>query len=382
MLNDPLAGRGLRAPERSRMLVATEDGVFLWPGTALLYRRGNGFFAADPRDVNSALACFFGPAAIDLPLQNILERARDELRVGRVEAVQQQLDRLRLPPISPNGARLERAISTRQQIAIPDFPVAERQDGTVWTEQDVVFIARLHDAVYPRAQRLEKVFNPAIGDPAVGWDPAKHPRWPAGQPDGGEFAPAGEGDGSAIVPAAAVPPPWSLLPRPSLGDPPKIPDQEPRTKADKYAAIKEVGYWIGHAALLASDAPEAAAAATLIEAVRGAKWLGSYVIPFFDGPKTFDQLTTGALDPETGYDIHHIVEQTSAAKDGFPRSQIDDPSNLVKIPTLKHWELNWWLGRPNGEYGGLTPREYVKGKSWEIRTKVGLDGLRAVGVLK
>jgi hypothetical protein len=48
MLDDPLAGRGLRAPERSPLLVATEDGVFLWPGTPLVYRIGNGFFAAEP----------------------------------------------------------------------------------------------------------------------------------------------------------------------------------------------------------------------------------------------------------------------------------------------------------------------------------------------
>jgi hypothetical protein len=31
MTNDPIAGRAIRAPERCRMLVATEDGVFVWP---------------------------------------------------------------------------------------------------------------------------------------------------------------------------------------------------------------------------------------------------------------------------------------------------------------------------------------------------------------
>ena len=38
MLIDPFAGRATRVPERRRMLVATADGVFLWPGTALLHR--------------------------------------------------------------------------------------------------------------------------------------------------------------------------------------------------------------------------------------------------------------------------------------------------------------------------------------------------------
>ncbi|HWE72522.1 MAG TPA: hypothetical protein VG328_05125 [Stellaceae bacterium] len=48
MLDDPLTGRGIRTPERSRMLVATEEGVFLWPGTALVWWVGNGLFVPAP----------------------------------------------------------------------------------------------------------------------------------------------------------------------------------------------------------------------------------------------------------------------------------------------------------------------------------------------
>lgn len=372
MLNDLLAGRGLRAPERSRMLVATEDGVFLWPGTALVYRRGNGFFAADPRDVNSALACFFGPAAIDLPLQNILERARDELRHGRVEAVQQQLDRLRLPPISPNGARLERAISTRQQIAIPDFPIAERHDGTVWTEQDVVFIARLHDAVYPLALRLEKIFNPGIG-----WDPAKHPRWPPGESDGGEFAPAGEGDGSPIIPVAGPKPPWHHPEEPP-GEPPKVPDKLPISQAGKYLAIRTVTYWL----MSAAEKITPPVVQGVLAAAQAAEWLWPYVSSTFDAPKTLEQLQQAANNPQVGYNVHHVVEQTPAKNDGFPASQIEDPSNKVLVPEVKHWQITAWFSTPNPQYGGLSPREYLKGKDWDTRVAVGLEGLREAGVLK
>lgn len=60
---------------------------------------------------------------------------------------------------------------------------------------------------------------------------------------------------------------------------------------------------------------------------------------------------------------------------------MDGPENLVRIPTLKHWELNRWFEKPNQAYDGLTPREYVKGKDREARLEVGLEGLRAVGVL-
>jgi hypothetical protein len=36
---------------------------------------------------------------------------------------------------------------------------------------------------------------------------------------------------------------------------------------------------------------------------------------------------------------------------------------------------------PN-ELGGVTPREYLKGKDWDEKTRVGLDALRIHGVLK
>jgi hypothetical protein len=54
---------------------------------------------------------------------------------------------------------------------------------------------------------------------------------------------------------------------------------------------------------------------------------------------------------------------------------------------IKHWELNAWYDRPNKDYqdkdgNRMTPRQYVRDKGWLERRKVGLDGLRSVGVLK
>jgi hypothetical protein len=83
---------------------------------------------------------------------------------------------------------------------------------------------------------------------------------------------------------------------------------------------------------------------------------------------------------EPGYELHYIVEPSSAVSDGIPASQIEDSSNRVKIPALKRWELLAWFDRPD-MYGRLSPREYAKGKSWEERWQVGLEGLRVVGVL-
>jgi hypothetical protein len=60
---------------------------------------------------------------------------------------------------------------------------------------------------------------------------------------------------------------------------------------------------------------------------------------------------------------------------------MDSPDNLVRIPTLKHWELNAWYARPNALFGDLSPRQYLIGKSWDERRMVGLIGLKSIGVL-
>jgi hypothetical protein len=86
--------------------------------------------------------------------------------------------------------------------------------------------------------------------------------------------------------------------------------------------------------------------------------------------------------PRKGYDTHHIVEQTPAEEDGFPRTMIDFPGNLVRIPRFKHWEITSWSMTKNKAFGGLSPREYLRGKDWAERTRVGLDALIQHGVLK
>lgn len=76
------------------------------------------------------------------------------------------------------------------------------------------------------------------------------------------------------------------------------------------------------------------------------------------------------------------MEQTPAERDGFTRDVIDSPQNLVRIPTMKHWEINAWYQTPNSEFGGVTPRQYLSGRNWEVRQAVGLKALAKMGVLK
>jgi hypothetical protein len=69
---------------------------------------------------------------------------------------------------------------------------------------------------------------------------------------------------------------------------------------------------------------------------------------------------------QAGYQDHHIVEQTSAEKDGhFSRELIDSRDNVVRIPTMRHEDINGWYSKPNDEYGGMSPRIFA--------TKVGTN---------
>jgi len=83
-----------------------------------------------------------------------------------------------------------------------------------------------------------------------------------------------------------------------------------------------------------------------------------------------------------GYDDHHIVEQTWAERFGFSRSEIDDPSNLVSIPRLKHYQITGWYGTRSDEFGGVSPREYLKDKGWDERMRIGQRALIRYGVLQ
>ena len=85
--------------------------------------------------------------------------------------------------------------------------------------------------------------------------------------------------------------------------------------------------------------------------------------------------------PEKGYEVHHIVEQAPAAREGHAQEDIDGPDNLVRVPTLKHWEITGWYMTPNADFGDLSPRQYLKGTSWDTRRRVGIDALKRFRVL-
>jgi hypothetical protein len=165
---------------------------------------------------------------------------------------------------------------------------------------------------------------------------------------------------------------------------PEIPKQAPPTSKQRTAIAKQVARWLARgAAVVASRTPFGLATIT---AATGAVWLynqyNAHIEAYRDPPKTLEELQQAALSPRPGYDVHHNAERASALEDGIPRSQVESPENRLLIPRMKHWEITGWYNTRAERFGGLSPRDYLRGKSWEERQKLGFEALEKFGVLK
>lgn len=157
---------------------------------------------------------------------------------------------------------------------------------------------------------------------------------------------------------------------------PTIPRQRPPNSPERTAIAKAVAIAIVEAGVEASD---------ILEKVKQASWLYAVwptIVSYTDAPQTLGELQRNALTARAGYDRHHIAEQSAAEEAGYPRKRIDAPENIVSVPRMKHWEINAWYQTRTEEFGRLTPREYLSGKDWNERQRVGLIALRKFGVLK
>jgi hypothetical protein len=245
-------------------------------------------------------------------------------------------------------------------------------------------------AAHPERELIAQIIRELIRDlHKAGFNPDE-PRVPAGNADGGQWTREG-GNGAVISDvtpdntwkprgqyAANNPPGIGHNQGPALEEPPPIPPRPPTIPKGLNTFIKAAAYW-----LAAAGKGVAARYLKILQAVYWATTLAlPYIRAYLSPPKNLIELKQDALNPQAGYDIHHIVEQTPARKEGFSDDLIDGPDNLVRVPTLKHRQINGWYGRPNEEFGGLSPRDYLSGKNWEERRRVGIDALTRFGVLK
>jgi len=164
--------------------------------------------------------------------------------------------------------------------------------------------------------------------------------------------------------------------------PPVIPRDDPMDRKARNQVIKSVAWWAVRTALRIPAGP--VGIATLV--VDAASWFHEYGYPYVqsyqDPPKSLRELQDAVSSPTRGYDIHHIVEQGSAEYDGFSRELIDHPENLIRIPTIKHWQVSGWFQLRDERFDGLSPRQHLRGRAWDERRKIGLDALVRFGVLQ
>ena len=206
---------------------------------------------------------------------------------------------------------------------------------------------------------------------AGGWDESKHPRVPAGSPGGGQFQ---GGQGGGVAEGTGVVEGRSAASGEGGERPPEIPKQRPPTRVGRRAVVRGAANWLGRAKSRRAVALMHAFSAIL----EATGWLREEVANIrssLDGPKSLEELQRAAEEPAEGYQIHHIVEQASARADGFSVQQIESPDNKVLVPTLKHRDISGWYSMPNDNFGKLSPRDYLRGKDWDTRRKVGIGAL-------
>jgi hypothetical protein len=286
--------------------------------------------------------------------------------------------------------RLEIAKAIRELVAQDEEARLQRRAELAAIRSDCEDIAEaLREACCEVASVLRSELRKA------GYNP-NEPRVPVGNSGGGRWTTEG-GNGTSNDPrilsdatpdntwergaqyAANIPPSVGSNQSPPLGPPPEIPPEEPPTAKAVNTFLKAAAYWLAGAALAGEPAGD------FILALEAAEWLYEflpYIDAYLDPPKTWEELQRNALSPQAGYDIHHPVEQTSAAQDGFSPDEIDAPENRLLIPTLKHWLINAWYSRPNPDFGDFSPRDYLRGKDWAERVRVGKMALTLYGVLQ
>lgn len=403
------AGRTLaRPPERARTLVASNGAVWIWPGIPLTMRRGAEIVPVAETTIRFWVSRLHGPEALDRNLSRAVAYAAERLAADDEVCAQWAIDALQLTELSQDGASLSQAIADSLGVPAPDLPL--RATLRTWNEHDIALHLPLFKLHAEAARHLAKGIIP--------FDPEKHPRWEAGAPDsqGGRFAPAGGSDASVIPVAARRPKRPKRLPPLGLGEhlteppkgidgehlaePPKgighnsdkfpeidIPEEEPHPD-DRYDIVTEIGQKLQE--LLAQGFR--LWVRNLLLGLEAISWMKKkstnyyyQIVANLDPPKTLKELQDAVKRPTLGYHVHHIVEwNTSDNK--FSVDQLENPENLVEIPEMTHRKISDWYRDKNARYkidGKIvSPREYLKSKSWKEQYDFGIQVLKDFGVLK
>ena len=168
---------------------------------------------------------------------------------------------------------------------------------------------------------------------------------------------------------------------PSDDPAPKIPQEKPDTREGRMGFVRDAAQWV--ARNVGRYAPAVDAYFGALDQVEKIKALTDAIKSANDPAKTLEELQEPVgSDSQGGYHDHHIVGQHAGNRARFGDSVIDSRENLVRIPLLKHIDISAWYSKGNDDFGGLSPRDYLRDKDWDEQMRVGLDRLRDRKVLK
>lgn len=162
---------------------------------------------------------------------------------------------------------------------------------------------------------------------------------------------------------------------------PKIPQERPDTREGRMGFVRDAAQWV--ARNVGRYAPAVDAYFGALDQVEKITALTDAIKSANDPAKTLEELQEPiGSDSQGGYHDHHIVGQHAENREQFGDSMIDSRENQVRIPVLKHIDISAWYSTGNKEFGGLSPRDYLRGKDWDEQMRIGLDILREHKVLK
>jgi len=249
-----------RASTQPRLLLAKASTVWLWPGIPLTERRGATVLSISPDAMRFWLSKFIGPEIVGRPVPVHVAKAAEHLTKDDVAAAQRCLDLAGAATLSPEGPMLAAAVATRLGIDILDMPIAKRMP--LWDQLFASDLASSFDRFAEAADWLDK---------AKDWDPEKHPRWPKGTSEGGEFQ--GKPKPSPPQPEPDRPGIGHNGGPPLFDDAPPVPAEDPGPSS-RWQVIKMVAGWAAkRAAIMAGEDIAGGPIGVLLNAAQIALWV-------------------------------------------------------------------------------------------------------------
>jgi hypothetical protein len=257
-----------------------------------------------------------------------------------------------------------------------------RPDAARWVRPDAArFLAPGAD-IAKAFPALARKYNP------------DQPRVPTGNPDGGQWTDGNAGGGNLglfqITPcdntidgvqlAGDSQPGMGHNQGPPLDEPPEIPPA-PRKPGER--SIDFIRRVVKYLRVVGPMSPAADATFEALRQAEGLRGETAAIKSANDPPRTLEELQARArLPSEPGYEDHHIVGQFAQNRLQFGDDMIYSPENEVRIPVVKHLDINRYYSTPNVRFDGLSPRDYLRGKNWDDQMREGLTILRDNGVLR